>query len=294
MTYTLEQRATAYYNKKMITPLTYMMKGRSLFLKTTPVPAGKFVMEFDRITDMGDALITYDIPDVTIERDEIGTTADSVRLVVISKGWQVGYSKWNSFASEGVDLPTENMNSALRVIGATESNMLIQSWKPDGTHARVNGLYAAAGNSYSTSSDFGTAGNAVTAVGGALDLMRADKISGVNYNLTLNTTQYNQLQTSTFTNGDMEWDRVLKLLNQEGGPAPGRITWSPYITADTGLMSPADPDGQYMELLVGQNIRNILGRDSKMAEISPLYGTTYEVLAPRVIHSEAICTLTSI
>ena len=187
------------------------------------------------------------------------------------------------------------MNSALRVIGTKENDLLINSYKPDNTNVRVNGLYAAAGNSYTTPKDFGTAGYAIDAVAGGLDLIWSDKITGVNYNLVLNTTQYSELSTSrASTNLSREWDDVLALLNQEGGPVPGRIIRSPNMTAGTGLLVPADPDGQYIELLIGQNITNEVGRDSREPLSSPLYGKTYEKIAPHIIHADSLCTLTQI
>lgn len=279
----------------MVTPLTYNFNARQLFLKQTPIPDEKDIMEFDRITDMGEAVVSYDLPGISIERDEIKTTPESVRMVYLSKGWQISNKKWKAFETEGVDLPTENMNSALRVIGDKENTLLMTSYKPDNSNVRVNGLYTAAGNSYTSSKDFGTAGNASDAVAGGLDLIYTDKVNGVNFNLVLNSEQYRELSVSrASTNLSREWDDVVELLNQEGGPVPGRIIRSPYITAGTGMLVPADPDGQYIELLVGQNITNEVGRDSREPITSPMYGKTYEKIAPHIIHANAICTLTTI
>lgn len=294
MVVTAEYRAISYYNNKMIVPLTYSFTARSLFLKQTPVQDEKDVMEFDRITDMGEAVVSYDLPGISIERDEIKTTADSVRMVYLSKGWQISNKKWKAFETEGVDLPVENMNSALRVIGTKENEMLTTSYKPDNSNVRVNGLYAGAGNTHGGSS-FGTPGNAISAVGSGLSLIRADKISGVNHNLILPEAEYTQLSISrSTTTGLREWNDIIELLNMEGGPAPGRIIMNPYMAENTGLLSPADPDGQYIELLVGQDITNEVGRDSREPVTSPLYGKTYEKIAPHIIHADALCTLTGI
>lgn len=294
MVVSAEYRAISYYNNEMIVPLTYSFTSRSLFLKQTHVQDEKDIMEFDRISDMGEAVVSYDLPGISIERDEIKTTPDSVRMVYLSKGWQVSNKKWKAFETEGVDLPTENMKSALRVIGTKENEMLTVSYKPDNSNVRVNGLYAGAGNTQS-GADFGTPGNAITTVGNGLSLIRADKISGVNHNLVLPETQYTQLSISrSTTTGLREWNDIVELLNMEGGPAPGRIIMNPYMTANTGMLSPADPDGQYIELLVGQDITNEVGRDSREPLTSPLYGKTYEKIAPHLIHPNAICQLTGI
>jgi hypothetical protein len=294
MVYTAEYRAISYYNSKMVTPLTYNFQARSLVLKQTPIPDEKDIMEFDRITDMGEAVVSYDLPGISIERDEIKTAAESVRMVYLSKGWQISNRKWRAFETEGVDLPTENMNSALRVIGDKENTLLMTSYKPDNSNVRVNGLYAAAGNTYGGAS-FATAGKAIDAVANGLDAIFDDKITGVNYNLVLNNVEYKQLSVSrASTNLSREWDDVVELLNQEGGPVPGRIIRSPYMTESTGLLVPVDPDGQYIELLIGQNITNEVGRDSREPMTSPMYGKTYEKLALHVIHPNALCTLTGI
>jgi hypothetical protein len=215
-------------------------------------------------------------------------------MVYLSKGWQIANNKWKAFETEGVDLPLENMKSAVRVIGTRENQMLTVSYKPDNTNVRVDGLYSAAGNTQA-GADFGTPGSAITAVGNGLSLIRADKITGVNHNLVLHEDQFAQMSISrSTTTGLREWNDIIELLNMEGGPAPGRIISNPYLTAGTGMLTPADPDGQYIELLVGQDITNEVGRDSREPLTSPLYGKTYEKVAPHVIHPNAICTLTGI
>jgi hypothetical protein len=292
----LQQRATTYFDKKMVDPLADEASARILFDKVTTLPPNTFIYEFEKITEMGEAIITYEIPNETGSKDSITSTPVQMRLAVISKRWEVPYEKWQAYKNLGVDLPTKTMESALRVIGNKERNLLLQSWKPDGTNARINGLYASAGNSYSTSKDFGTNGNAADAVAGALDLMRADNVNGVNFNLTLNSTQFSELSNSKDAGGNREWDEVMKLLNMDGGSGkpPGTIRWSNEITAGTGLISPVDPNGKYIELVVGQNTRNVIGFISEIMDISPMIGTTYEILAPRVTHDVAICTLTTI
>ena len=85
MVYSAEYRAISYYNSNMVVPLTYNFTARSLFLKQTPIPDEKDIMEFDRITDMGEAVVSYDLPGISIERDEIKTAAETVRMIYFSK-----------------------------------------------------------------------------------------------------------------------------------------------------------------------------------------------------------------
>lgn len=292
----LQQRATTYFDTQMVDPLSIAASARAYFDKVTKLPKNTFIYEYEKITEMGDAIVNYELPNESGSKDSIKSTPSQMRLAVISKQWEVPYSKWQAYEKLGVDLPTKTMESAIRVIGKKERNLLLQSWKPDGSNARINGLYASAGNTVADAHDFDTVGNAVKAVGAALDLMRTDEVSGVNFNLILNSAEFSKLSTSTYTNGDMEWDRVLKLLNMDGGKGKpqGTISWSPEISATTGLLTPVDPTGMYMELVVGQDTRNVLGFKSEIREISPLIGTTYEIIGPRITYDAALCTLTKI
>lgn len=292
----LQQRATTYFDRMMVDPLYDEATARELFDKVTTLPPNTFIYEYEKINEMGEAIINYELPNETGSKDSISSTPVQLRLAAISKQWEVPYSKWQAYQNLGVDLPTKTMESAIRVIGKKERNLLLRSWKPDGTNDRISGLYESAGNSYTSSKDFGTVGNAEDAVAGALDLLRADEVTGVNYNLTLNSAQFTELTTSKYTNGDMEWDNVMKLLNMDGGAGKpqGAIRWNPEITAGTGLISPVDPMGKYIELVIGQNTRNVIGFKSEISEISPMIGTTFEILAPKITHDVAICSLTTI
>lgn len=293
--YSPEFRAISYLNKQMVPQLVYHMNARQYFEKVTPIPADKDMMIFDRIVNMGEAIVSYNLAGKQAETDEIQTTADSINLLYISRRWNIPYTRWQAFETEGIDLPVENMKSALTVIGVKETQLLTNGYTPDGSTTRINGLYGGAGNSYDTSKDFGTSGNAKDAVSGALDMIYASKVDGVNFNLILNSAQYRQLSTSmmSYTNVQ-EIDLVTKLLNENDGPSVGKIYKSPYITAGTGLLSPADPDGEFIELLVGQPITNDVGRDSKEPMTSPMYGKTFEKIAAHLIHPEAVCKLTAI
>ena len=60
---------------------------------------------------------------------------------------------------------THDMVSAYKVADKID-NLLLNGWTADGTNYDIEGLYQAADNNYSTSKDFGTAGNAMAAVSG--------------------------------------------------------------------------------------------------------------------------------
>jgi hypothetical protein len=296
-TLTPNQRAITFFNRQLVEPLRWMVTGRQLFEKQTPVPGGKFKYDFNRVTEMGSAIITYGLPKSTVSRDSIITTPDTIELAVISHSWEIPYDTWNSFLTQGIDMPTEAMKSAAYQVAEAERGLLTSKWTPDGTNSSISGLYdlAYSQNNVSTGYSFQTFGNAKNAVAVGLADIMAGKVTGVNFNLVLNAVEWNRLLASVNTNGTIrEWNLVLEMLNAPGGPSPGKILMNPSITAGTGLISPADPYGQYIELLVGQDLTNNVGFDSIMGPISPLYGTTYEVLAPHAIHPEALAALSSL
>lgn len=295
MTRSSFHRAATYFDSKMVAPLRQQLIGRKLFAHTTPIPKGKFEYDYDTITEMGSSVISYDLPDDSVKRDMIEATDATLKLAVIAKGWKIPRTQWEAYLSEGKDLRTKAMLSAAQVNGLAEDDLLINYWKPDGSNARINGLYGSAGNTDSTSADFGTFGNAMAEVGTCLAAIAADDVptATINWNLTLNAVQYYELAKSV-SYGVREFDEVVKMLNPAAGAATGSIFVSPDITAGTGMLSPVDPAGLYIDLVKAQDMKNVLGEDSKIPDISPIYGTTYEVLAPVVYQTVAVCTMTGI
>jgi len=294
MTINPYKKAATFFTNQMVNPLRQKIKGRKLFAHTTALPKGSFVYDYDTIGEMGNAVISYELPDDTQTRDMISITDAELKLAVISKGFKIPVSQWQAFQNKGTDLKTKGLESAVQVIANKENTTLIQSWKPDGTNAKLSGLYASAGNTDSTSRDFGTYGNATDAVAAIIAAIHGDDVEGVNFNLTLNLTQFAELQASK-AYGDYEWDHVLKLLNCEPGQPEGQIMWSGDITAGTGMVSPVDPTGTYIDLIVGQPPKTVVGYDSKLTEeLSPKYGTSFEVIGPLVYHADSIGTMTAI
>ena len=278
----------------MIPSLAQGRVAMKLFGKTVTLPKGKFRYEVEKVTAMGDAIVTYSIPDATVARDMIGVTIEQLQLAVITKAWKIERDQWDSYESAGKDLPTAAQTSATDALIAAENTLLTKSWKPDGSNDVLKGLYALAGNSYATTADFATYGKAKTAVAQGIALNKADNVVGVNYNLSLNPEQFAELQVSATTGGIEEWPQVMRILNSVPGAPTGEIYENTNLTAGTGLLSPVDPAGKYIRLIVGQDPINVLGEDSKIPDISPIYGTTYEVLAPYAIHPNSLCTLGAI
>jgi len=289
------EKAARYFDKELVPPLRQMLIGRQLFAKTLPLPAGSYNIDYNKVTEMGAATISQSLPVGEVHRDMVKVESTNLKLNVILKGYEIARDQWEAFKSKGQNLDTEAMLSAAHVLGQAEDDLLIQGWDPDGDSTyEVEGLYVGADNDYSTTKDFGTYGNAIDAIAGGLALMDADNVQGLNFNLTLNATQFFELVASRSTNGDFEYPQALRLLNLNEGAPKGAIRVSADMTAGKGMLSPVDPSGRIMDLVIGQDPRNILGEDSKLKSISPIYGTVYEVLVPRIKQPNGLCKLSDI
>jgi hypothetical protein len=79
-----------------------------------------------------------------------------------------------------------------------------------------------------------------------------------------------------------------------GGNNTGGIYVTPSMTAATGLISPVDPGRLYGQLFVVQDMKTVLGYDSRAVETSPIYGSLYELIYPHLRQTTAFCQLTDL
>lgn len=286
-------RLAEYFDRELVAPARQMLIGRKLFAKVTTVPKGKTAIELNTITDMGSATIQENGLSGEITRDLIKWTPTQIKIPLIYRGFEIPRDTFNAWASEGVQIESDVMLSAAYKVMQAEDDMLIQSWKPDGSTASISGLYASAGNTYGTSADFGTFGNPMIAVAAAKAKIAEDNIVDCNFNLILNPTQYHELSKSVST-GLREWPLVMELLNQVEGAPRGNIYQSVDITDGTGLLTPVDASGKYIDLVVESDMHNIVGMKSELGEESPVLGIVCERLVPRIKHANSIATLTAI
>ena len=289
------ERLATYYDGEIIEPLRQTTIARKI-MSVDPKVKGddKYFVDIMSITGMNAGVIEYRLPD-DVNRDMISTSTEKVQLPFIAKGFQVPKQDIAVFAEGGIDIEAANAKAAAWEVQKLEEAYLLQGWKPDGTNYEVKGLYQAAGNTCATSYDFGTYGNATDAVCDGIQLIEDDNIRGTNFNLLLNSVQKNQLKKSKNSTTDArEWKDVMELLNENGG-ATGQILTSEHIAAGTGLLVPVDPARNYFDIKEPQPIKTVLGYDSKLTEeLSPVYGTIFELLLPNVKRPEALCTLTGI
>lgn len=286
------QTAARYFDKELIEPLRQQLIGRKL-VNVNPNIKGAGIHSADimKVIEMGAGFITYELPSGDISRDMIRVDSSVVKIPVLWKGYEVPRDSWDAMKNRNVALDTAAMLSAAQMVGVDEDQLVIDGWKPDGTNYVITGLYQSANNDYSTGKDFGTYGYATDAVAGAMALLEADYVYPP-YNLVLNAVQMNELRASRSANGVREMPEILELLND--GVGPGKIFSTPAIADTTGLVIPVDAARAYLELIVPRDMQNTLGEDSKIPDISPIYGTTFELVYPHIKQTNALCKLSSI
>lgn len=293
MVNTSNENACRYLDSEMVRPMRFASISLQLYNKVITLPGGKTSVDFDTISEMGDALMEYHIPTGDVPMDEIGVVPTVLRVPNIFKGYKIDRPRLKAFLSEGKPLDSENMISAMYVVLKKRDAFLINGWTPGGTKL-LDGLYSGAGNDYSTSKDFGTYGNPTDAVLGALALNDADGVPPLNYNLLLNPTQFRELQARKSSAGLREIEDILSYLNPVGGTKGSILMDSRQnIVAATGLIVPVDPVGTFFDLVVCEQTQNIFANE-KWPGKGPIEAMVFEALVPRIKQPNSLCKLTAI
>jgi len=277
-----------YLDTKMVQPLRQVLVGRKLVTTTAPAGFGVASVEWATITEMSDGMVSYTFGDGN--EDTLGFTLTTKKIPVYWKDYRIDRRAYESFRAKNLNIDTDAATSAAFVAGKVEDAAIIDGVTRDGTNYDIPGLYQGAGNNYSTVKDFGTYGNAVDAVAGAMALLSADNVPvDVPMNLVLNPTQYHELLASMSTAGVREIEQVRDLLNG------GNIYSTPAINAGKGLLLPAPPAlDPYVDFFLAVDWRNELGTDSEHPDTGDIIGRVYSAGILRIKQSNAICKLSSI
>lgn len=291
---TIYDKMARAYARELTEPLQKELKARELvYFNRRQSGLGVGNIDTYAYSEMGDAVTTPELPDESVTRDAIQPTTTNIKVWTNEKSWKIPRDEFEAFKSKGILLDTNTAKDATYQVAEREEAIVIDGWSQDGTNYDISGLYQSAGTSETTSKDFGTYGNALDKI--ALAMGELDS-AGVRYrscNLILNKTQYSELRSSKSSTGTREWSQVMDLLNESG--SGGKIVQSANITAATGLLTPVDPTGRYFQVWVPQDIRVIVGYDSKLGpEVSPIYGTVFERIGIDIRQSTAIVKLTNI
>ncbi len=253
---------------------------RKLMAVRGPLGLGVQQYSYDTMSELSAAIISHIFE--ARDTDAPNLTRTNVDIPVLQKTFELQRRDVESSRRFGTPLNTAAAASAAYKVTYAENELAILGWAKDGSTYDINGLYNAANNDYSTSSDFGTAGNALDAVAGAMGLMLADEIAPP-YNLVLNPTQYAELVGSVLSNGDREITHVKEAIG-------GDIFVTSYITAGTGMLL-AQPEARFFELIVAQDITV---ETETLEKTKNVFGRVFEAVVPVVYDTNAICKLSSI
>jgi hypothetical protein len=286
---------------QVVPPLRLQIVGRPLFEKVTFVPQNKYNIDYFKFTDLGSAQTAFALPEsARIVRDDVNFSNTNMKIGVIFKGYKIGREEWESFQAAAsmangspIYVDTTAAFSAAQKVGEAEDSMIFAGIKNDGTNADIDGFLSVTGSTASGSS-FGTYKGAITTVSNMMSALHTAKVYGMNYNLTLNPAEFDKLQGSVSTTGVSEIPKVLDMLNPIKDPAAGvgQVRMSTYVTAGTALFTPVDKAGRTMDLIIAQDVKNQLTIDPIQAELSPIFGLTYERLIPRIKLPAAVGTCT--
>jgi len=250
-----------------------------------PLNAGVGLQQwtYDTLTEVSDAQITYAFTETGEDVADFGRS--HVPIPVIHKEFRIGFRDIVAAQRGGYPLQSATADSASYKVMLQENAMLLNGYAADGTNYDIKGLYQSAGNTETTSKDFGTAGNAMSKVQLAITKMLEDDIYGP-YNLVLNPVQFMELAVSVLGSGagDREITMVKELL--EGG----QIYSTPFQTVDTGMLL-AQPGSGFFEAVMPVDMTI---RTETLQKSRDEWGQVYECIVPVIYDANAICGLTNI
>jgi len=239
---------------------------------------------YDKVSEVSDAELSWALTE--IGEDVIGRSRASINIPVIHKEFKVNARDLEVARNNGFPIDTHTAESAAYKVTHLENQIVMSGYSADGTTYEVNGLYKSAGNTYSGAADFATAGKAMSAVSGAIELMMEDLMMPP-YNLVLNPAQYVQLSASILGSGAGA-DEMPKVEKMLGG---GRIIVTPYQDAGTGMLLTAPGNGNHHELLIAKDMSVKTLLEPKTED---LWGRVFEAVVPIVYDANSICKLTTI
>ncbi len=274
---------------KLVDPLRNVLKGRKLVYVTPAKGFGITSVDWGKVTDVSDGLVSYGFRDGNVDKIEVALT--NSKVPVYWKDYLVDRRIYESWQTKNIDVDAASALSAAYKAAKAEDTAIIMGVTNDGTNYDINGLYQGAGNDYSTTQDFATFGKATTALAGAYELMDDDGIpvDSLPFNMCLASTQYQQLMSVRNANGLREKQDILDMLNGGG------IFSSNALTAGTGFVAPTAAVGEpYVDFYLTSDFRTEHGVDSKHPDTGDLNGRVYSAGILRIKQANAICKLSSI
>ena len=269
--------------QRLDTEVTDVMReeiiGRNLIALAPGSPMGIGVQSIKNYieSDISSAVLSMKL---TENKDSVGYTDTTINIPINHKEFEIDSRDLESSKLTGIPLDFANARSVTAKVAELEDELIIVG------SGDFDGLYDGAGNDYSTTKDFGTAGNAIAAVKGSMALLLADKVKPP-YNLTMNEEQYAELVGPRATTSDVSELSIVHDMIQgragDGKPGAvgtgaGSIYVTDVITAGTCMLT-ALPNTRYADLVIAEDF----SLTTEVLEKSGnLFGRVQEALVPRI------------
>lgn len=292
MTDTTLQSFSKKVDESLVQPLRRTLVGRRLVDVTTPAGFGVSAVEWSKITEMGEGMVSYAFSSVNV--DSVGASLTSSKIPVYWKDYSVDRRAYEGFKVKNQDIDTSAALSAAYVAALAEDAAIINGVSHNGTDYDINGLYQGAGNDEATNLSWVTTGNATKSVANAYALLAADNVpvgDNVPYNLVVHPTPYMNLLKSRSTQGVREYPEVKEMLNG------GEIILSNALpsAANGGILMPAAQILKpYVDFYLASDWRTEHGVDSEHPDTGDLSGRVYSAGILRIKQSDALCKLSDI
>jgi uncharacterized linocin/CFP29 family protein len=259
--------------------------GRKLFgTAIRKIDAGTQTFGYDTLTEVSNASLDFQWPGRE-SSDIVNLTRETVAIPVLHKEFEINKLDLASSNMSGTPLNTTNAESAAYKVALLEDTLLIEGYAADGTTYDINGLYNAAGNSVVGAGGWNTGANIVTDVNGAIAKLLEDNIMPP-YNLTLHPDQYSETLALIANTAVSYLQWIVE--SMQGGS----VYVTPTITAATGMMTKANPDGMF-EYVMAEDLTTST-EILDLARGNNLFGKIYVRGLPVVYDSTAICTMATI
>ena len=283
------------FTNEIIEPISEASIARELmYVNTSITNMSLDSIQAFKFSELSDATIMRALPDGSIFRDGLRSETHTVLINSIVEGFDIKKQEFDNYMNNGIAIDSSIAKLAGEKVAERENEMAIVGWKPDdGTFMTEGMLNLTNSSSDATSYDFGTYGNAIKKVVSAKNTLLTAGVQAKAYNLSLNPTQYSELEGSESTTGIMELEQVMKRLNPIGGRA-GTIRPSSDVSANYGLLTPVDPIGKYFEMNQTWAPNAEITTDPIAGETSPIYGKVFERVGLNFKYPAAICKLSGI
>lgn len=275
----------AYIKERAVFSARRAFVGRKLFgTALRKIDEGAQTFGYDTLTEVSSASLDFQWPGRE-SSDIVNLARSTVAIPVLHKEFEINKLDLASSNMSGTPLNTTNAESAAYKVALLEDTLLIEGYAADGSTYDINGLYNAAGNSQTGAGGWNTGANIVTDINGAMGKLLADNIMPP-YNLTLHPDQYTETLALIANTAVSYLQWIVE--SMQGGS----VYVTPAITATTGMMTKANPDGMF-EYVMAEDLTTAT-EVLDLTRGNNLFGKVYVRGLPVVYDSNAICTIATI